>query len=319
MAKEHLQSSGVVSHGLESTYSISDLRDQFIRYGYEVIEHSKDTMKTRESHLKYFVEYCVRMGVKDVRNLNGVIVDEFFVEYSNTPSKLTGRPRNKSTVNTARRILKVFIRWVDGYKETPLRVNPDAIRLVRTRSKLPQAIDDEIISRVIQGCDEEQDALMIACFREGGLRIGELVELKVEDVIDGQLRISKSKDYEDRLVNVTDRLAQRLKLFAQENKRDLGDWLFQNVYNGYEPKMTIGTARKRVQKCFLEIAGIHMKPKQLRDSMALGLLKQGCDLVTIQTQLGHKDIQTTMVYLRIENSYFKESYARSMTKSFMPY
>lgn len=296
-------------YSVDTTYTISDLRDQFIKYGYDVPQHSKWTMRPRETHLKFFVEYCNKIGLYDVRQLNNIILDNFYVEYSKT--------RQKSTVNTARRVMKVFLRWVDGYKETRLRANPDSIRLVKTRSKLPQAIDDDVISKVIHAAKVQQDALIIATFREAGLRIGELVELRVEDIKDNQIQITNSKDFEDRLVNITGMLAMRLHKFAKDNDRLPQDWLFQNIYDGYGSKMTIKTVRRRVQRCFIETADMHMKPKQLRDSMAIGLLKQGCDLVTIQTQLGHKDIQTTMIYLRIENSYFKESYARSMTKSFI--
>lgn len=293
------------------TFLVRELRDQFIRHGYDVDEHSMWTMRPRETHMKFFVEYCEKFGVRDISELNNIVINQFFTEYS--------LHRQKSTVNTARRTLKVFLRWVDGYKETTIRANPDAIKLVKTRSKLPQAIADHIVSKVIMEAHEEQDSLIIAVFREAGLRIGEIVELRVEDVFDCQIRITESKDLEDRVVNITGMLALRLRRFAINRDSLPHDWLFQNIYKGYGQKMTIKTVRIRVQKCFMEIADLKMKPKQLRDSMAIGLLRSGCDLVTIQTQLGHKDIQTTMIYLRIENSFFKESYARSMPKSILSY
>lgn len=306
----HSPNSVLLDSQLGEVTSVAVLVEDFNRYGEEVLCLSKETLKTRKSHLKYLVEYCMRNDLDYVYNLNNIILDDFFTEY--------GKKRSKNTVNTARRIMKVFLRWLYDYRELSIRANPDAIRLVKIRDKIPKALDDTLIARVIRESQEEQDALMIAVMRESGIRIGEIIELRTEDLIDTQLQIM-GKGGIDRMVNITGQLALRLKKFIKDNKRLPHEPLFQNTWAKKGGKLSIGTARLRIQRCFKDIADLEMTPHQLRHSMAVGLLRDGCDLVTIQTQLGHKDIQTTMIYLRIENSFFKESYARSMKKSFLSY
>lgn len=309
MARERLQSDSVVSHGLESTYSISELCDQFIRYGYEVAQHSPQTMRTRKNHLGFFVDYCRLRGLDDIRALNNPIIDDYFVEYSKT--------RAKSTTNTGRRILKVFIRWVDGYKETSLRAKPESIRLVKARKTNPEAIDDTYTSKVLSECENEQDRLIIATLRESGVRAGELVGIRVRDVLRDQICVTTGKDEFDRNVFITPQLASTLLRFAEENERTGSDWLFQNVYAGYGDQMKVKTINIRIQKCYERITGVRVHTHQLRHTMAIAMLRGGADLVSIQRQLGHKDITTTQTYLRVDDSFVRESYAKSMPNSIL--
>jgi integrase len=237
-------------------------------------------------------------------------MNDYFTEY--------GKTHSKSTVNSARRILKVFLRWIDEYKELQHRANPDAIRLVRERDTTPKAIPDEIVAMVVRGAENKQDALAIAVFVETGVRVGEIVNLQVYDLYRGRLHI-RGKGEVDRFVYVTPRLAYELEHFIESNDRINIDFIFQHVYRGYGEQMSIKTMRNRVQACFEDIAGIHMVPHQLRHSFAINLLGSGCDIVTIQRLLGHKDISTTMVYLRVEDNFVRDSYLKSMPKSIMDY
>src|SRR5690606_31400769 len=108
-----------------------------------------------------------------------------------------------------------------------------------------------------------------------------------------------------RTVYISEKLASKLRDFMNENNHYPHDYLFQNLYKGYGQKMTVGTARLRIQKEFLK-HGIKMFPHQLRHTFAVTLLRNGCDIVTIQKLLGHADIQTTQVYLNVENSFLRE-------------
>jgi integrase/recombinase XerD len=308
----HTQALSLQLMPLETVYLISDLRDQFIRHGYEIAEHSKDTMSTRKCHLKFFVDFCTDNGVTDIRTLTNPIIDEFYVEYRKT--------RAKSTVNTAKRILKVFLRWIAGYKEgITVRAKPEAIELVRVRKTNPEAIDDRIIIEVIRKVEVEQDRIMIATLRESGIRAGEIVALRVRDILYDQLQITQGKDETDRNVCITLQLANTLRQFALDNNRNGEDWLFQNVYTGYGEQMKVKTVNLRIQRCFMRIAGVQMHIHQLRHTMAIEMLRGGSDLVSIQRQLGHKDITTTQMYLRVYDEFVQAAYAKSMPKSILAY
>ncbi len=298
---------------LQQTYvqtgNIDLLVDQFIDYSRESRGHSEWTVRTRKTHLRQFAAFCNRVGVIGLDTLNYQVIDSYFVEYTKTHSK--------NTTNAGRRILKVFLRWAQFYKEMHLHVAPEAIKLVRVRDRLPKALDMDIIRHVIQNTKNEQDVLMITIMTEAGLRIGELVELQVLDLYTDAVHI-RGKGEIDRTVYITDSLATQLQQFIKKRKLQQGEFLFQNdVYTSYGPKLAIGTARNRIQRCFLRLAGVHMVPHQLRHTFAINLLRAGCDIVTIQNLLGHEDVTTTQVYLRVTDNHVKNEYKKYIGDSLL--
>ena len=279
---------------------ISGLVEQFIKYGYDVREHSKWTMRTRETHLRQFAEYCRLHGLDCCRFLTNMFIDEYFIEYSKTHSK--------STCNTGRRIIKVFIRWLTGYKELSVRASPDAIMLVKVVDESPKSIGDNVISSAIK-CANESDKLLIAVAYEAGLRISELVSIKVSDAISRSFHVI-GKGGIERTVYITERLASEVRSYVEKNKLDEGSYLF--TLN--DQPVTTKTARVRIKRAFDRI-GLDMHPHQLRHSFAIKLLEAGCDVPSIQRLLGHSDISTTMKYLRVKNSYVESQHDRYFGKS----
>lgn len=293
--------------GTISVATIRNLSEQFIRHGYEVEQHSKWTMRTRATHLKQFKMYCDSKKLYDPSFITLQLVDEYFVEYAKTHSQ--------NTANTGRRILKAFLTWAKEYKEVDLRIDPSRIKLVKLRDATPQYIDRSVIENVIRCTKNNQDKLMIALAFEGGLRIGELVAVKVSDITGTAVHVI-GKGAIDRTVYISEGLAAALRVHIEKKSLLPYDNLFPNSSNRCpDGVMMIGACRRHIQRAFMEVAGIKMHPHQLRHSLAIELLKQGCDVVTIQNILGHTDLKTTMKYLRVSNDYLKEQRNRYFGKS----
>lgn len=280
---------------------VGTLVEEFLVYCESSRAMSPSTVKTRKTHLNQFARYCFERSVFDVSKLTPAFLDDYFAFYQTT--------HTPNTTNTGRRIMKVFLKWLSGYKEMST-VNPDTIRLVRAPKTLPKALDVKKVLEVISQCKNPQDALMINLLLKSGIRISELVAIRVEDVVGSSISIH-GKGSIERVVYIPDELALKIEMFGRQNNRLAYEHLFQNVYAGYGEKMTIGTARLRIQKEF-EKHGVKMHPHQLRHTFAVMLLKNGCDIVTIQKLLGHADVQTTMVYLNVSNSYLEERYKTFM-------
>lgn len=291
-----------------ATVSISMLADNFIERNKEE-ELSPATISTRRTHLKQFVAFCREVNVDDITLINNHFIDKYFVQYRET--------HGKSTTNTGKRIIKVFLTWVRDYKEVDIRAIPESIRSVKVRDKTPKAIDHSIIAEVIHACPDEQDRLIIALFAETGIRISELISLKVSDIRGDELDIY-GKGSIDRTAFVTETLAKHLSEFIESEGRKPDDHVFKNTRNGYQHyPLRKETVRQHVKQHFMDIAGIEMHPHQLRHSFAIHLLQSGCDTVTIMELLGHKDIKTTMEYLRVTNQQLKSQYRRRIGKSFL--
>lgn len=278
------------------TNDIAALKDQFIRHGYESRNHSEWTMRTRKTHLKQFAEFCSFNEIT-LDELNNVVLDAYFIEYSKT--------HKKSTTNTGRRIMKVFLRWIEGYKEMSVRARPEAIELVKIRDKTPKYIDHHLIMSVVAQA-RAQDALLIEVCYRAGLRISELVGLNVDDVSGDRLHI-RGKGEIDRYVYVTESLAVKLNSFIENRPCES---IFRNTHGGDRP-LSKKTAALRIQKCFAK-SDTKMHPHQLRHSFAIRLLLAGCDIVTIQKLLGHADITTTQEYLRVADEHISDQYKKFM-------
>lgn len=294
----------LASEVIAETVTIHGLVDQFIQHGYEVEQHSKWTMRTRTTHLKQFAQYCDAKELYDPTFLTLPFLDEYFADYTKT--------HNKSTVNTGRRIIKVFFAWVIDYKEIMLRFDESRIRLVKVRDDLPKYIERAIIETVIRGTRRVFDRLLIALAFEAGLRITELVNVRVKDVTKYGVHVL-GKGAIDRVVPITDKLFASLQIYAKGRSPE--DYLFTNHSRGSRSDvLTIGAARRHIEVAF-EKFGVKMYPHQLRHSLAVELLKNGCDVVTIQHVLGHTDLKTTMKYLRISNSFMNSQYKSHFGKS----
>lgn len=284
---------------------LAGLAEQFIMHGYESRGHAKDTMKTRQTHLKQFVQYCSFNGIASIERVNLALIDDYFGNYQKTHAK--------STANTGRRILKVFISWVIEYKEMNIRVRPEAIRLVKEPKKLPQAIGRGIIRNAIEQAENNQDRLIIAVLSEAGLRIGEVYRLSVGDIQGVAIHI-KGKGERDRIVYVTDDLATAIERHI--SGRRASDPVFYNeVYNKCG-RMSVSTLRVHIQHCFADV-GIKVKPHQLRHSFAIFLLESGCNIITIQHLLGHKYVTTTQEYLRVTDEHLFSTYRSYIGRSVM--
>lgn len=292
-------------HGIKQSVSIPTLVEEFIEHCYGSLEHSATTMKTRATHLRQFARYCSGMDAS-IETISNTFINEYFVHYRKT--------HKASTTNTSRKIMKVFLTWARDYKEIRIIAVPTAIRLTKEPSKLPQSLSPELVREVISKTKNRQDAMMIAFFYETGMRLSEVAKLRIENIYGDVIKVHGKGSYE-RVVYITDTLSTMLWDHITEKKLYKHDYLFQHTHGTWSGGMASGTIRKRIQAAFMDHAAMHVVPKQLRDTYAVNLLKNGCDIVTIKTLLGHKDIQTTMTYLRLENSYTRDEYKKYVGKS----
>lgn len=285
-----------------STVAVSELVDMFLAYCSN-IELSPTTITTRKSHLKAFCEACTEMGLTDITKLPIDFIDAFFA-YSRQDIK-------KSTLNTRRRVIRAFLSWVRDYKEIDIRARPEAIRICKDQKPEPQAISRAHIQQVIDKCPDYQDKLIIATFVETGMRNSELCDFKVCDIHYDCISIL-GKGLKRREVYITSTLADALKDY--NNGKTLDRYVFTNKHCNLGTRLRTETIRQHLKKHFKEIVGIDVHPHQLRHTFALNLLENGCDIVTIKELMGHSDINTTMVYLRMKDETIKQNYQKHIGK-----
>lgn len=226
------------------------------------------------------------------------------------------RAKGISKVSLARRIaaIRSFSRFL--HREGYLASNP-ALGLIRPKQdrKLPAFLSMEEAVRLMeapQGDDLTacRDRAILETLYSTGLRVSELVSLKVRDVdlIGGSLRVV-GKGRKERLVPVGSYSVQAVRRYLQalESGQDLPEKpLFQNRRHG---PLTDRSIRRILNRYLLKIGGtLKISPHALRHSFATHLLDRGADLRSVQELLGHSSLTTTQVYTHVTTERLKRVY-----------
>ena len=173
------------------------------------------------------------------------------------------------------------------------------IKFAKTASKLPIVLSRAEIEKILLVINNKKHNLMIALAYSGGLRVSEIINLKVKDVCLAELtiHIKDAKGNKDRITLLPEKLIGDVeKLIA--NKK-LNDYIFPSERGG---KLTERTAQK-VFETALKKAGIKKEATfhSLRHSFATHLLENGVDVRFVQELLGHANIRTTQIYTKVTN------------------
>ena len=165
---------------------------------------------------------------------------------------------------------------------------------------LPKVLNEEEIGRLFRALANKKHKAMLFTIYSAGLRVSELVKLKINDIDSGrmQIRIEQAKGKKDRYVGLSPILLDILRNYIQLYKPKPKVFLFESeqTFTAY-PTRTI-------QKIFTDAknraginkaVGIHV----LRHSFATHLLEKGVDIHYIKELLGHFDIKTTERYLHV--------------------
>ena len=136
-----------------------------------------------------------------------------------------------------------------------------------------------------------------------GLRVSEIVKLKIADINSESMRVHivNAKGKKDRFVNLPGSVLTELRQYYITFSPK--EFLFEGQYGGpYNVRSAQGVFKHAMNK-----AGIHKKIgiHSLRHSYATHLLEYGTDISFIQKLLGHKDIKTTLTYLKISDQQLK--------------
>jgi integrase/recombinase XerD len=167
---------------------------------------------------------------------------------------------------------------------------------------LPAVLSPDEVRRLFAAVTDLFYLLILQTSYAAGLRVSEVVRLKVSD-IDAQrlvLHIRCAKGHKDRLVPLSALLLQRLRDYWQQYRPR--DWLFPGQ-NGTAP-ISIGQVQRVCRQAVLA-SGLRKKASMhtLRHSYATHLLESGVNLVTLQKLLGHSQISTTVRYTHVEQAH----------------
>jgi len=146
---------------------------------------------------------------------------------------------------------------------------------------------------------------------QGGLRLGEVEELRLEDLDFAQKRLSvrDGKGKRDRTVYLTETAIHALQEYLAVRGEGSGDHVF--LYRNAPLKKDIIRAQLKYAG---ERVGVKVYPHRLRHTCATQLLNAGCRVTSIQRFLGHKELSSTMVYARAHDQTVADDYFAAMQR-----
>lgn len=195
-----------------------------------------------------------------------------------------------STYNQARCALHFFYRVTLGKDWSP-----GEIVCAKPPKRLPVILSRDEVRRLLAAARRLKTRTMLTTIYATGLRVSELVGLKVADIDSRRMvvRVRQGKGQKDRYVMLSGKLLDVLRAYWREYRP--ADWLFP----GDDPAKPL---HRRVvqQHCYIAArrAGLakRVSPHALRHAFATHLLEAGTDIRTIQALLGHRSLRTTALY-----------------------
>ncbi len=251
----------------------------------EIENYSIQTVKNYISALKLFLEFVSKLKVKQVTDKE--IND--YLHYCKT---------EKNYSFSSMKLVVAAIRYL--YKNIFRETVPNALNIeLRKPSVLPTILTLKEISKILDQVKNLKHKTMLLLIYSAGLRLGELLNLKPEDINSEAMKIHirQGKGKKDRYVMLSENVLSLLKTYYTEYKPK--DYLFEGQKGGqYSPK-SVQTVFKRA----LSKTGIKKKASvhTLRHSFATHLLDDGTDIRYIQELLGHKRLETTQIYTHVSS------------------
>jgi len=146
---------------------------------------------------------------------------------------------------------------------------------------------------------------------QGGMRVSEVEELRLEDLDFPQKRLSvrDSKGRKDRTVYLTDTAMRVLQAYLEVR----GEGSCDNVFLYRHAPLSKDLIRSRL-KTIGKPVGVRVHPHRLRHTCATQLLNAGCRVTSIQRFLGHKDLASTMIYARAHDQTVADDYFAAMER-----
>jgi len=275
----------------------------FLEYLQVVKKHSINTINSYKIDLCDFYEF---------NNKKISTNKETITKYLNS---LYEKNHSKSTISRKLSALRVFYNYL--LKKNLVTTNYfDTIKNPKKTKNLPKYVKEIDIDKMFEIPDltnplGQRNSLIIHMLYATGLRISELINIKIKDlnISDRTIRVL-GKGAKERVVVYGQNTMKSLELYLKDGYQELNvhasDYLFLNK-NG--DKLSDRYIRMMLDDIILKASiSMHVSPHMLRHTFATSMLNNGADLVSVKDLLGHASLNTTSIYTHVTNEMIMKVY-----------
>ena len=192
----------------------------------------------------------------------------------------------------------------------------------KKEKKLPRYFEYNELEELFNVCDDtpmgQRDLLILEMLYGTGVRVGELVNIKVKDIdLSTKSILILGKGNKERIVTYGEYCSDALITYLNDGYHRLNikneDYLFLNKNGGVITERGVRYVLEQIIK--KTSLNKNISPHMLRHSFATHLLNGGCDLITVQKLLGHESIKATQIYTHVTTDRLKEVYYNSFPRA----
>ncbi|MBQ8823294.1 MAG: site-specific tyrosine recombinase XerD [Lachnospiraceae bacterium] len=281
--------------------------DSFIEYLHNVKKTSENTTVSYRRDLYKWILYMEELGVQSPEQVTEEQLKAYVVYLQEQQFKNT-------TISRSIASLKAFYNYLFKHRLVQEDIT-DNIRAPKIEKKMPEILTVEETIRLLEQPEgdspkELRDRAMLELLYATGIRVSELISLKLTDV-----------DMKAGVLNCGERSipfgikARRALSRYLEGGRDamLGDYEEEILFVNCSGSSMSRQGFWKLIKNYARKAGIdaEITPHTLRHSFAAHLVENGADLRSVQEMLGHSDIATTQIYANMKGNHLREVYKKA--------
>lgn len=286
--------------------SLDVLADHFFNYLLVEKGLSGKTLESYSSDLSRYLDFLKQNNIDRISETDTPVILRHLMALRESGLKARSRARHLVTIRGFYR----YLTQEGAIENDPVKL----IDLPKSGLKIPEILSVEEVALLLTAPDAkkpigERDAAMLELLYAAGLRVSELINLKVQDVnLDAGFVRVMGKGSKERIVPIGLHAKEKIGAYLESGRPALLKKIssrFLFVARAGNP-MTRQGFWKLIGK-YARKAGIRKKitPHMMRHSFASHLLEGGADLRAVQTMLGHADIATTQIYTHVAREHLK--------------
>ena len=255
-----------------------------------------------ERTIQYYrvtVEHMLSCIETEVRKITTEEIRAYLADYQRLNSC------SNVTIDNIRRNISSFFSWLeeeDYVLKSPMR----RIHKIKTKTVVKNVITDEGIEKLRDNCEEIRDLAIIDLLYSTGIRVGELVNLNIDDIdLEGRECIVYGKGDKERIVFLGARAIEFLEQYLGARRSGPVFLSLRAPHHGVKKNALENIVRKIAEKAGLEK---RVFPHLLRHTFATHALNKGMPLAGLCDLMGHASVETTRIYAKNSRQKLKYDY-----------
>ena len=286
------------------------------------MHYSAHTVKNRRIELGYFIDWCEERSITRPDEVTRSLLERYRQHVFHYRRRDNGTPLSFQTQHKRLISVRMFFQWLT--RQYHLLFNPASeLELPRTEQRLPRhVLNVAEVEQVINAIEVEEptglgvrDRAMLEALYSTGMRRGELVALRIDDVDlrEGTVFIRLGKGKKDRVVPIGERACAWIEKYLYTirprylESEDSGTLFLAKHGGGMDGKQLSGIVKRAIERAALE----RFQDTHPNAACATHMLENGADIRYIQALLGHADLSTTEVYTRVSILKLKEIHEKT--------